>query len=160
MVHICFTDVLSLRDNAVFRSAHTGIPRATHSMCQISKEICNPCFASLDSATQNASLATLATVDFATQNRWLFWASWIRTNECSSQSAVPYHLAIAQCLFLHIAEASSSYHNHNQNRFTIIQVKFYDIKKGWVEGLEPSASRATIWRASQLRHTHHNMKDQ
>ena len=28
-------------------------------------------------------------------------------------------------------------------------------KKGWIEGLEPSASRATIWRASQLRHTHH-----
>ena len=27
--------------------------------------------------------------------------------------------------------------------------------KGWVKGLEPSASRATIWRASQLRHTHH-----
>ena len=27
--------------------------------------------------------------------------------------------------------------------------------KGWIEGLEPSASRATIWRASQLRHTHH-----
>ncbi len=26
---------------------------------------------------------------------------------------------------------------------------------GWIEGLEPSASRATIWRASQLRHTHH-----
>ena len=24
------------------------------------------------------------------------WASWIRTNECSSQSAVPFHLAIAQ----------------------------------------------------------------
>ena len=24
------------------------------------------------------------------------WASWIRTNECSSQSAVPYRLAIAQ----------------------------------------------------------------
>ena len=30
-----------------------------------------------------------------------------------------------------------------------------DNDKGWVEGLEPSASRATIWRASQLRHTHH-----
>ena len=26
---------------------------------------------------------------------------------------------------------------------------------GWIEGLEPSASRATIWRANQLRHTHH-----
>ena len=26
---------------------------------------------------------------------------------------------------------------------------------GWIVGLEPTASRATIWRASQLRHTHH-----
>ena len=29
-------------------------------------------------------------------------------------------------------------------------------KMGWVVGLEPTASRATIWRASQLRHSHHN----
>ena len=27
--------------------------------------------------------------------------------------------------------------------------------KGWVEGLEPSISRTTIWRVNQLRHTHH-----
>ncbi len=33
------------------------------------------------------------------------------------------------------------------------------IGRGWIEGLEPSASRATIWRASQLRHTHHVKKD-
>ena len=26
---------------------------------------------------------------------------------------------------------------------------------GWLVGLEPTASRATIWRASQLRHSHH-----
>ncbi len=26
---------------------------------------------------------------------------------------------------------------------------------GWVKGLEPSISRATIWRLSQLGHTHH-----
>ena len=26
----------------------------------------------------------------------------------------------------------------------------------WLEGFEPSASRATIWRANQLRHTHHS----
>ena len=26
---------------------------------------------------------------------------------------------------------------------------------GWLQGFEPWASRATIWRANQLRHTHH-----
>ncbi len=30
-----------------------------------------------------------------------------------------------------------------------------DSPPGWVLGLEPRASRATIWRANQLRHTHH-----
>ena len=33
------------------------------------------------------------------------------------------------------------------------------IIKGWIMGLEPMASRATIWRASQLRHTHHIYKN-
>ncbi len=32
------------------------------------------------------------------------------------------------------------------------------VSAGWIQGLEPWASRATIWRANQLRHTHHILK--
>ena len=34
-------------------------------------------------------------------------------------------------------------------------LRLRDFSVGWIVGLEPTASRATIWRASQLRHTHH-----
>ena len=66
----------------------------------------------------------------------LSWASRIRTYECWNQNPVPYRLAIAQ------------------------QTLIAAIATGWIEGLEPSASRATIWRANQLRHTHHNLPRQ
>ena len=61
---------------------------------------------------------------------------------------------------LPLGDGPSSYTDKTLNIFPIF---FHLIKnpchkqgyKRWIEGFEPSASRATIWRANQLRHIHH-----
>ncbi len=64
---------------------------------------------------------------------------------------MPYRLAIAHH-FDNTRLCSKHIPMYILHITDVKQLLFYN---GWIEGLEPSASRATIWRASRLRHTHH-----
>ena len=57
----------------------------------------------------------------------------------------------SEVLPLHYIPPSVRYSIVHRDRAFVRPLRFV----GWVKGLEPSISRATIWRLSQLGHTHH-----
>ena len=78
------------------------------------------------------------------------WVGEVRTHECGSQSPVPYHLATTH----YTAARGGAFVKKKRPRRNGPERSLV----GCLERFELSASRATIWRANQLRHRHHIMR--
>ena len=71
---------------------------------------------------------------------------------------MPYHLATAQKQGVRLAARKAAGPHTPKERKRPRSAGAVRSLVGCLEGFEPSASRATIWRANQLRHRHHEMR--
>ena len=93
-----------------------------------------PCLSALD--PKSSAYANFATPAFINFSLFTGWDSWIRTNECQSQSLVPYRLATSQ--FFSVVNDGARTHDNQNHNLALYQLNYVHHMVR-LKGFEPPA---------------------